>query len=100
MGGGKTLLPGPVVVDNVMILLLISSMIGRAVATAGLNLSRRNSDCQILVPPAPRCHQDDGLSVRPRVPAGSNRAGKDFSFLNLPSGACSRDMRLFLIPNH
>jgi hypothetical protein len=32
--------------------------------------------------------------------AGSNRSGKDFSFRDLPSGAYSRDVRLFLIPNY
>ena len=32
--------------------------------------------------------------------ASMNRPGKDFSFYDLPSGAYSRDVRLFLIPNY
>jgi hypothetical protein len=66
--------------DNGMILLHISHMIGGAAATGGLTLSPDNGGCQIRVPPAPRCHQDDGLSIRRlRQPVRIER-GKIFHF--------------------
>jgi hypothetical protein len=51
---------------------------------------------------SPHCH--DGATMidgaHAAAMAGSNRSGKDFSFRDLPSGAYSRDVRLFLIPNY
>jgi hypothetical protein len=42
---------------------------------------------------------NNGLARLPAM-ASTNRPGKDFSFYDLPSGAYSRDVRLFLIPNY
>jgi hypothetical protein len=57
--------------------------------------------------PAPAAgspHRHDAVNmidfVHALALAGSNRSGKDFSFRDLPSGAYSRDVRLFLIPNY
>jgi hypothetical protein len=69
---------------------------------SGLRCKSSSSRRRPAVRTARTCRHDPAkmMDFASRAMAGPNRLRKDFSFRDLPSGAYSRDVRLFLIPNY